>query len=140
MSKDALQAAGQSCEASIRMACTVNRGVDGGGSSLDAGTHVSFDASVGPSTGGGGGGDAGGADACKAAQEACHQQLGQIRSMPPAACASAQTACSGQGLLDISDACKSASSACQTALQSTLSSTLDSCGTAIVSACARHVH
>jgi hypothetical protein len=137
-SKATLQAVGDTCAASIRSACTVNHATDGavtGGVDPDAGA---IPPPIGPTDAGSR--DAAGGNSCKTAQQSCHQQLSDIRAMPPAECTAVQTACSGQVLFNVSDACKMAAAACQSALQSTVTSTLDSCGTAIAASCAKSLH
>ena len=128
--KPTLQQIGQDCDAQITMACMGHHVASDGGTSTTGGGGE-IDAA------GGGAADAA-ANACLGAVQACHTQLGDIRAMPPAECATSQMVCGGGGFLTNADACRTAAAACQAALQSTLQSTLQDCGASISAACRHH--
>ena len=126
--KPELQAAGMECETSIHAACVVDLGGDGGRFGFgdhqgehDGGLLERIESA-----------------ACEAAEETCRQTIESLRSMPPMACTTIATACSGQTPMTATDACKTAISDCKAALMTAAAGAHTTCGTGIAAACGGH--
>jgi len=137
--KPALEAAGKACETSIKTACVVDLGGNaGGGGNFGGHGHGSFGGATGHGSFGGATGHTPDSGACQAAETTCRESLQSLRSMPPTACTTIQTACEGQTQMTPTDACKTAISDCRAALTTAAGTTHDTCGAAIVTACGGH--
>lgn len=164
--KPALEAAAKACETSIKAACVVDFGGDGGpGAPGGNNGHGAFGGDSGRGAFGGnsgrgafggnsgrgaiGGGSGnnthdgglpghGESAACEAAEMTCRQALQSLLSMPPAACAAIPMACADRTSMAPTDGCKTAISDCKTALTAAGAGTHDTCGSAIVTACGGH--
>jgi hypothetical protein len=123
----ALKALGASCEASIHAACVVDH--------ADAGARRDDDHDGGADRDHGGLLGHAESAACESAEDACRTALTSLRSMPPAACTSIETACAGQTPATATDACKAAISSCRDALTMSAGQV---CGPDIASACRGH--
>jgi hypothetical protein len=145
--KPDLQAAAMACETSIDTACVVDFGGDGGrlGVGGDRGSVGIGGGRSGLGHGNGGHSgqvpDGGGfpghgpSAACQAAETTCRESLQSLRAMPPAACTTISTACSGQTPMTANDACKTAITDCEAAVKAAASSAHSTCGSAIAAAC-----